>query len=319
MKVLVTGISGALGRLVTGELIRAGFEVCGIDRRGWQEAPATVRIHGLDLRASGVHDVFRQERPRAVVHLATISPFIGTGGARRRVNLAVTRALLDAVAQHGIEQLVFAGRHLFYGAAADLPLIHAEQDPPHGVETFPEAADVIAADLMVCSAVWNIPRTRTAVLRFCHPLGPNARGILAELLKGSRVPTILGFDPIVQFLDPEDMAAAIRLTLEQALLGVFNVGGAQPMTLSQVVAALGRTTVAIPEAFYRISLGRFGLPEIHAGALSLLKHPVVVDDALFRSRTAYAQRFDARETLERFRSATSNVEAAPSPSERQSS
>jgi UDP-glucose 4-epimerase len=316
MKVLVTGISGTLGRLVTEELVRAGLRVCGIDRRAWEDVPADVCVHHVDLRGASVHDVFRQERPSIVVHLATTSPF--AAGARRRLNLSLTRSLLDAVAKHGVSQLVFAGRHLYYGAAADLPLIRTEQDPPYGVETFPEAADVIAADMMACNALWGNPRTRTAVLRFSHCLGPNARGILAELLRGGRVPTILGFDPMVQFVDLEDIAVAIRLAVEHALSGVFNVGGAQPMPLGQAVLALGRTTVAIPEALYRLSLGRFGLPEIPAGALSLLKHPIIVDDTLFRSRTAYTQRFDERQTLERYRLANSEVDP-PGSSPKQTS
>lgn len=300
MKVLVTGITGSLGKLVTSDLLRAGYSVCGIDRRTWDDAPLGVRIYHVDLRGAGVHDVFRAERPRVVAHLACTSPFGGAGSTRRRDGLSITRSLLDAVAQHAVEQLVFAGHHLYYGAAADLPLLRCEPDPPHGIETFPEAADLIASDLMASNALWSIPRTRTVVFRFSHPLG-TTRGILADLLRGSRVPTILGFDPLIQFLDPDDIAGAIRIAIEQSLFGVFNVGGAQPMTLSRIAAALERPTVSIPESLYRISLGKFGLPEIPVGALSLLKYPLIVDDSAFRSRSGYVQRFDARQTLERFR------------------
>lgn len=299
MKVLVTGISGSLGKLVTGELLRSGYSVCGIDGRPWDDVPSNVRVYKFDLSGAGVHDVFRGERPGAVVHLASTSPFASTGSARRR-HLSITQSLLDAVAQHGVEQLVFVGHHLYYGAAAYLPLLHSEQDPPHGIETFPEAADVIASDLMTSNAFWSIPRTRTVVLRFCHALGA-ACGILSELLRGSRVPTILGFDPLVQFLDPDDIATAIRLAVEQSLSGVYNVGGAQPLTLSQIASLLQRPIVPIPEAVYRISLGKFGLPEIPAGALSLLKYPVIVDDSAYRGRTGYVQYFDERQTLERYR------------------
>jgi nucleoside-diphosphate-sugar epimerase len=39
MKVLVTGISGTLGRLVGMELLRRGYDVAGIDRRPWPDGP----------------------------------------------------------------------------------------------------------------------------------------------------------------------------------------------------------------------------------------------------------------------------------------
>jgi UDP-glucose 4-epimerase len=304
MKVLITGICSSIGRLLTLELLEAGYDVCGLDRRVVDGAPSGVRVYDGDLRGAVVHELFRAERPDVVAHLATVSPFSLSGVARHRVNLLATRALLDAVARHGVGTLVFASRHLYYGAAADLPLYHREDDPPHGVETYPEAADLVAADLLVSTALWRIPRTRTAILRLCHPLGPSTRGVLGQLLCGTRVPTVLGFDPLVQFLHAVDVARAIRTTVEQGLRGIYNVGSARPLPISQIISALGRTNVAIPEALFRISVGRFGFPDIPAGALSLLKYPIVVDDASFRSRTGFAPRFDVRETLEQFKLAT---------------
>lgn len=304
MKVLITGVSGSLGRLVTCDLLRAGHDVCGIDRRSWDDCPHGVRVYNTDLRGVGIHDRFRSERPDVVVHLAASSPFVPAGAARQRGNLVLTRALLDAVAQHGVSQLVFASRHLYYGAAADLPLVRREDDPPHGVQTFPEAADLIASDLMVSTALWRMPRMRTLVLRFCHPLGASGRGILAQLLQGTRVPTILGFDPLVQFLHSDDVARAICMGIELGLFGVYNVGGNRPLALSRIASALGRSTVSIPESLYRISVGRFGFPEIPAGSLSLLKYPIVVDDSAFRSRTGFVPRYDEMQTLEQYRAAT---------------
>jgi UDP-glucose 4-epimerase len=304
MLVLVTGIAGAIGRLLTLELLEVGIGVCGLDRRDFDDAPAGVRVYQGDLHGAAAHEVFCVERPDVVVHLAAALPLSSTGTAQPRKNLSLTRELLDTVARHGIEGLVFVSRHLYYGAAADLPTYHREQDPPHGVETYPEAADLVAADLMVGAALWSMPRTRTTVLRVCHPLGPSPRGILAQLLSGARVPTVLGFDPLVQFLHAADIARAIRMTIEQGLRGIYNVGSARPLPLSQMIAALGRSNVAIPEAWFRLSAGRFGLSEVPPGALSLLKYPIVVDDAAFRNRTGYLPRFSELETLELYKAAT---------------
>ena len=45
MKVLVTGISGQLGRIAAVKLLERGYEVVGLDRRPWPEAPAAG--HGM--------------------------------------------------------------------------------------------------------------------------------------------------------------------------------------------------------------------------------------------------------------------------------
>ncbi|MDH5491440.1 MAG: NAD-dependent epimerase/dehydratase family protein, partial [Myxococcales bacterium] len=73
MKVLVTGIGGKLGRLVAQELVREGHEVVGIDRRPWGDAPEGVKMYQADVRKRPAEDVFREEKPEAVIHMATVT------------------------------------------------------------------------------------------------------------------------------------------------------------------------------------------------------------------------------------------------------
>jgi len=67
-KVLITGISGGQGRLLTRRL-REKFEVCGVDRVPWEGAPRGVRVHLVDIRKQRFEDVIHAEKPAAVVHL----------------------------------------------------------------------------------------------------------------------------------------------------------------------------------------------------------------------------------------------------------
>ncbi len=59
-KVLITGISGGQGRLLTRRLLE-NFEVCGVDRVEWEGAPRGVRVHVVDLRKKKFEDVIRTE------------------------------------------------------------------------------------------------------------------------------------------------------------------------------------------------------------------------------------------------------------------
>jgi UDP-glucose 4-epimerase len=127
--------------------------------------------------------------------------------------------------------------------------------------------------------------------------------VLSHLLRGHRVPTVLGFDPVVQFLHERDVAIALCLAVEQRLRGIYNVGGSQPLPLSTIVQKLGRVMTPIPEALYRLSAGRFGLSDIPPGALSQFKYSVLVDDGLFRSRTGFSPQFDEDRALLDYREA----------------
>jgi UDP-glucose 4-epimerase len=301
MKVLVTGIAGKMGRLVASELLARGYDVVGVDRRPWNDAPPRIAMREADIRKRSAEDVFRTERPDAVVHMATVTHLTERRGDRYRINLLGTKAVFDFCHRYGIKQAVFVGRHTFYGAAADSPLYHSENEPPLALETFPELADLVAADLFAGSALWRFPEVDTCVLRMCYTLGPGRHGTLAAFLKGPRVPMTLGFDPLFQFMHEDDAAAAIVQALERKLRGVYNVAGPAPVPLSILVRETGSTAWPVPETLYRLVLGRFGLPNLPRGAVNHIKYPVVIDDAEFRRQTAFSHRRSEYETMHEFR------------------
>jgi UDP-glucose 4-epimerase len=304
MKILVTGISGKIGRLVAAELLARGHAIVGIDRRPWPNAPEGVEVVETDIRKRAAEDVFRTRRFDAAVHMATVTHIKKSSEDRFRINLGGTRAFFEHVHTYGVKRAVFVGRHTYYGAAPDSPLYHTEDEPPMALERFPELADLVAADLYAGSALWRFPDVTTSVLRVCYTLGPARHGTLADYLRGSRVPMVLGFDPLFQFMHEEDVARAIATALETSINGVFNVSGPPPLPLSTIVREAGRDAVPIPEPLLKLALGRFGLPELPPGAIDHIKYPVVIDSAAFEKATGFSHVFDEFATIAAFRAAS---------------
>jgi UDP-glucose 4-epimerase len=302
VRVLVTGIAGKMGRLVGHRLAASGHEVIGIDRRGWHDAPAGVALYTSDIRKRAAEEVFRKHRPQAVIHMATVTHITTRKSEDRyRINLHGTRAVFDHSHNYGAERVIFAGRHTYYGAAPDTPLYHKEDEPPMAMSTFPELSDLVAADLYAGSALWRYPELRTTILRVCYTLGPNRQGTLASFLRGPRVPTVLGFDPLFQFIHEEDAAEAICLALEKNTRGVYNVTGPDPVPLSLLIRETGRGSIPVPEPLFRFAIGRFGLPRLPRGAIEHVKYAVVMDGSLFRETTGFQHRYDEDETMQAFR------------------
>jgi UDP-glucose 4-epimerase len=301
MKVLVPGASGLLARQVVRELLARGHEVVGIDARPWQTAPSGFVVHVVDVRKRAAEDVFRRFRPEAVIHMATVTHLREKSEDRYRINLGGTRAVFEHANAYGVRNVVFVGRHTFYGAAPDSPLYHKEDEPPMAAHAFPELADLVAADLYACTALWRMPKMRTAVLRVCYTLGPLRHGTLAAFLRFRRVPTVMGFDPLFQFMHEDDAARAIVTALESDLHGVFNVAGPAPLPLSTIIRGVGRVPLPIPEPMLGFAFGRFGLPLLPTGAIAHLKYPVVVDASSFKSATGFEHRHDERSTIQSFR------------------
>lgn len=304
MKVLVTGIAGALGRRVAIQLQSAGHEVIGIDRRPWYHPPEGIRVFQHDIRKRPAEDVFRTQRPEAMIHMATVTHLTHRSEDRFRINLVGTQAVFDHCHTYGVKRAIFVGRHTYYGAAPDSALYHTEAEPPMAVHTFPELSDLVAADLYAGSALWRYPEVDTAVLRLCYTLGPLRQGTLAAFIRGPRVPTVLGFDPLFQFMHDHDAAEAIRVALDKGLRGVFNVTGPPPVPLSVMIQQTGRSNVPLPEPLFNFMLGRFGLPRLPPGALAHVKYPVVMDGSAFQNATGWQPSFDEDATMHDFRVAS---------------
>jgi UDP-glucose 4-epimerase len=305
MKVLLTGASGKLAQNVAIELVARGHQVVGIDRRPWPNCPAGVQLIETDIRKPEAEEVFRRERPDAVIHMATVSHLTTRRDERYRINLGGTQRVFEYCDRHGVPQTLFVGRHTYYGAVPDAALYRGEDEPPMALESFPELADLVAADLFAASALWRSPDRATAVLRMVYTLGPSLHGTLAAFLAGPRVPMILGFDPLFQFMHEADAVAAIIVALEHKLRGVYNVAGPQALPLSEVIRATGRAPTRIARVLHPLLLGRFGLPRLPAGAVAHIKYPIVISDRAFRQATGFSHRHSEYATLAEF------VEASP--------
>jgi UDP-glucose 4-epimerase len=301
MRVLIPGASGAIARKLAVRLADQGHEVIGVDRRPWHDAP--VEFHNVDVRKRAAEEVFRHTRPEAVVHMATVTSLVMPGEERYQINLGGTRAVFEYSRAYGVSHCIFVGRHTFYGAGPDSPLFHVEDEPPLALNRFPELADLVAADLFAATALWRYPELCTTVLRACYTLGPTGHGTLAGFIRGKRVPMVMGFDPLFQFLHEDDLVEAIVRTLDRRPRGVFNVAGPQPLPLSRIVREAGRTPIPAPEFILHGMIGRFGFPRLPKGALTHIMYPVVVDAKAFREATGFDHVHDEIATIASFRAA----------------
>jgi UDP-glucose 4-epimerase len=79
------------------------------------------------------------------------------------------------------------------------------------------------------------------VLRMAPILGPTVKNYLTRYLGRRLVPTLMGFDPLMQFLHEVDALAAFKLATMRDVPGVFNIVGDGVLPLSKVIELAGRT------------------------------------------------------------------------------
>jgi len=296
-KVLITGISSPLGRLLARRLA-SGWQVCGVDSRSWQGRPREIAMHVADLRKRELEDVMRAEHPQAVVHLGVRREMRGDARNRHDLNVRGTKRLLDHCAAFGVKQLVVVSTGTAYGAAPENPLYMSEDEPLSASRSYPEIRDRVEVDALASAFVWRVPEVRTAVLRPVHVLGPHSTGMLADYLRRLRPPIVLGFDPLIQVMHEDDWAESIALSLTRELAGVFNVVGPGQVPLRTAISELRRIPLALPEFIMRpwirtsFAAGLVPWPE---GAIDYLKFPVTISGERFQHETGWKPLFGLRE------------------------
>jgi len=302
-KVLITGISGGQGRLLTRRLLE-NSEVCGVDWVPWKGHPQGVNVHRVDLRKKKFENVIRTESPDAVVHMGFIRHFRGEERRRHDVNVRGTKQLLDHCVSYGVKNLVVVSSSYVYGAFPENPFYMNEDYPLSASRSYPEIRDLVEVDTLASAFIWKYPQICTSVLRPVNVLGHFVHSMIGQYLRRDRQPTMMGFDPIMQFMHEEDLCEAIALSLEHGLRGVFNVTGAGQVPLHTAIKETGGRAVALPEQLFRPlfhRLFRLGLWPYPAGAFDYLKYPVTLSGKRFEEATDFRPLFGLEEIFQSIR------------------
>jgi UDP-glucose 4-epimerase len=322
--VVVTGICGRLGRRVCRALHREG-RVIGIDRRAFPDKPKDVEHFQVDIRRKKTQDVFRQNAHpagsagppgsagqnahpsaspevahgiSAVVHLGVMHDPRASAAEHHSWNVSGFAKLLEYVTQYKIPKLVVLSSANVYGPQPDNAQFLGEESPLLGGQRFPEIRDLVEVDMLAQSFFWKNPATETVVLRPVHILG-GVRNAPSNYLRLPVVPTLLGFDPMVQVIHEDDVVHAIRLALRPGVRGIFNIAGPDPLPLSRLVETLGRPRLPLPhpvaramlQRAYRLRLSSFPAPE-----LDHIRYVCMVDDRRAREILGYSPRKGIEET-----------------------
>lgn len=108
MKVLVTGASGFLGRVVCEQLGERGHEVGALVRREGSQPAGTTAVPGDLTDAASLTRALGAAAPECVIHLAAEIASQRDPGKIRAANVGGTRALIAAAESAGVRRIVFS-------------------------------------------------------------------------------------------------------------------------------------------------------------------------------------------------------------------
>lgn len=190
--ILVTGGAGYIGSHTLIELINNNFEVVVIDNLANSSRESLRRVEQItgheipfieaDVRdQSALDDIFTTYDIDSVIHFAGLKA-VGESVAKPLEyydnNLVSTLALLEAMREHNVKQLVFSSSATVYGSPSELPLretstVGVGLTNPYGKTKY--MIEQIIQDY--CAAD---PTFEATILRYFNPIGTHQSGQIGE-------------------------------------------------------------------------------------------------------------------------------------------
>lgn len=304
--VAITGVNTFLGRELVGllEEDEGVGKIVLLDNRAPRSISPKSRYYDVDLTAPGVDsriaEILAAEQVDDLAHLAFVTrPTQATAWAHELESVG-TMHLLDACRRRPPRRFVLASTALVYGPHPANPNFLTEQHAVRGLPGSTFVADKVDAEAQVLRYAAEQSGSCVTVLRFAPILGPSVDNHVTRWLSRRWVPTVLGHDPLLQFLHELDAIAAVKHALDRGVPGVFNVAGHGVLPVSTALKLAGRLAAPVPYRVLRTFttlwwVTQFG--DAPAAMVAALRYLCVVDTARARDVLGFEASHTGRDAL----------------------
>lgn len=267
-----------------------------------------------DIRQSAIARVLAENNVDTVVHLAvTGGAATGAGSGSystvKETNVIGTMQLLGACQKSPtVRRLVVKSSTSVYGGTSKDPAVFTETTQPKSLPAAGFAKDAVEVEGYVRGFARRRPDVAVCVLRLANILGPFADSALAEYFSMPLIPTVLGYDPRLQFVHEDDVLDVLRLAAgepERGTLnsGTFNIAGDGVLLLSQCTRRLGRPALPLPlpgVTWVGSALRAIGATDFSPEQIRLLTHGRVVETTQMREVLGFRPMYTTAETFADF-------------------
>ena len=262
-----------------------------------------LSAHTLDLTTPGADrelaDILRTEEAGALFHLAFLSTPTHHQEMAHELETIGTHYVLNAAREAGITRLVSLSSTMCYGARPDNPAFLNEDHPlrPPPSRTLKDKAD---ADEQVRRFGAEHKDIAVSIARL-GAMVPTAKDHFWTRIFSRRfVPAVLGYDPMMQFLHPDDAISALLGLWRAQARGPVNVVGRGYLPLSHLLTRLERAPLYLPAALGSSIIGTLWqaqLVDMPQHFFGFLRWSWLADDKRLKSITGFSPRHDLSTVL----------------------
>ena len=247
-KAFITGVGGFVGPYLARHLVKKGYEVFGVDRKG-------SRIDGCVVEKCDVTDydslfaIVSRIKPDCIFHLAgqsSVAKSWGEPELTKKVNVGGTKNLFRAVVAAGIKpKILLVSSAEIYGIPKKVPI--AEEHPVSPISPYGETK--VEQEKLVKEFI-SRHKMQIVIARSFNHTGPgqppdfvcsNFAMQIADIEKGKQPPLIKVGDRKIKrdFSDVRDIVSAYALLVEKGISGeVYNVCSGTAFTIGEILDKL---------------------------------------------------------------------------------
>jgi len=267
-----------------------------LERTEFVRADQTYSILSRIVRATQVD---------TIVHTFLVVDSTRTSGrALHEINVIGSMNLLAAAGQTGspVRQVVVKSSTLVYGSAATDPAWFREEMSRTSPARTRVERSLLEVEGLVRDFAEDNPATVVTVLRFGNVLGTDIVTPLSANLSRSLCPAVAGYDPLVQFVEEDDVVRCLEHVTRHRIPGLYNVAGAGKLPWSEVAEMCGTRLFPLPPVAtqsFAAPMVRLGLIDFPPEVASLLRYGRGVDTTRL-TKTGFTCRYTSAGTVESF-------------------
>jgi UDP-glucose 4-epimerase len=216
-------------------------------------------------------------------------------------NVIGTMQLLGACQRSpDVRRVVVKSTTTVYGASHRDPSMFSEEMGPKVMPRSGYSRDALEIEGYVRGFARRRPDVSVAMLRAANVIGPGVDSPIAQYFRLPVVPTVLGFDPRLQFVHEHDLTGALRHAVLTDVAGTFNLAGDGVLLLSQAIRRLGRAGLPVPSfalSAVASAMRGVGRSEFASDLVNFLIYGRGVDTTRLREEFGYTPRYTTQQAF----------------------
>jgi len=301
--VAITGVSSyfAHGLLPLLEADRRIERIVGLDIKPPRRQASKLDFHRGDVRDPGIGEFF--EKADTVVHLAFIVDEMKDKSVSRAINVDGTRNVLRALEGKPVRKILYTSSIASYGAHPDNPVGLTEDRPLRPTEDCYYSVDKVEVEKVFEEFHGRHSEIVLTIFRPSLIFGPNIQNMFSKMFGFKVLPTLLGRDPMIQFLHEDDLSRALHQAIVEDHPGIFNIAGKDPVPMSRLLRLTGSLALPLPSSLAKAGanlLFRLGWMPFSQAWVSMQEYPITVNTARFEKEFGWTAQHTTEETFRSF-------------------